>query len=140
MNIRERAEQLHKNVEIFTLSCVDSEGYPMTKVVVPGKHRDSLTELYFATNTSSKFATEISKNSKSSVYFYRKDDIAWEGCFLKGSMEIVTDRNTKEKYWHEDYKDAYPEKAFTCPDFCLLKFIPSVGRFYTGLSIEDFDI
>jgi hypothetical protein len=45
MTTREKAEHLHKSVGTFILSCVDSGGYPMTKAVVPGKHRDSLNEL-----------------------------------------------------------------------------------------------
>ncbi len=27
-------------------------------------------------------------------------------------------------------KDAYAEKSYTDPDFCLLKFVPESGRFY----------
>ncbi|MCL2854566.1 MAG: pyridoxamine 5'-phosphate oxidase family protein [Defluviitaleaceae bacterium] len=140
MTIKEQAERLHKTVEIFILSCIDSNGYPLTKAVVPGKHREALNELYFATNTSSKFVDAIIKNRKSSVYFFRQDDTAWEGCFLKGSMEIVTDMNIKEKYWLEDYREAYPLSVFTDPDYCLIRFIPSSGRFYNSYSVEDFEV
>ena len=51
---KEQAERLYKKVNTFILSCVDSDGYPMTKAVIPGKHRESLKELYFTTNTSSR--------------------------------------------------------------------------------------
>ena len=139
MSTRKQAEQLYKKVDIFILSCVDSEGYPMTKAVVPSKHRESLNEIYFATNSSSKFATEIGKNKKASVYFYRKRLLVWKGCYLKGKMEIVTDLKIKEREWDNKYKDAYPEKNFTDPDFCVLKFVPSTGRFYANFTIEDFD-
>ena len=140
MNTREKAEKLFKKVDIFILSCVDSNGYPMTKAVVPNKHRESLNEMYFATNTSSKFAAEISKNKKASVYFYRKGVFAWEGCYLKGNMEIVTDLEIKERNWDEKFKDAYPEKSFTDPDYCVLKFVPSRGRLYANYTIEEFDL
>jgi general stress protein 26 len=139
MTTRELAEHLYKNVDAFILSCVDSDGYPMTKAVVPGKHRESLNELYFVTNTSSKFADEISKNPKVSVYFYSQK-VAWEGCFLKGEMEIVTDMTVKEKYWLEDFKDAYTQQSFTDPDFCVLRFVPVTGRFYADFTIADFEI
>jgi len=139
MMARERAESLHKKVDTFILTCVGSDGYPMTKAVVPGKYRESLNELYFATNTSSKFVAEIIKNKKSSVYFYNRG-LAWKGCLLKGHMEIVTDTNIKEKYWSEKFKDAYPQKSFTDPDFCVLRFVPNSGRFYANYTIEDFEI
>ena len=133
----EQAEQLHKTVEAFIITCVGSDGYPLTKAVIPGKHRDSLKELYFTTNTSSKFANKVSKNPKASVYFYRQET-SWDGCMLKGDLEIVTDLNIKEKYWIEDFKEAYTEQSFTCPDFCLLRFLTKSGRFYSDFTLEDF--
>jgi len=69
MTPREKAERLHKRVNTFILSCVGSDGYPLTKAVVPGKYRESLREIYFCTNTPSKFVSEVSKNPKLNVYF-----------------------------------------------------------------------
>jgi len=140
MTVKQQAEQLHKKVSTFILSCTDSEGYPMVKAVVPGKHRESLSELFFATNTSSKFAVALAITNKAAVYFYSKKLFKWAGCYLKGEIEIVTDMKVKEKYWVEKFKDAYPQKAFTCPDFCLLKFVPKTGRFYANYTITDFEI
>ena len=141
MTPREKAERLHRKVNTFILSCVGSDGYPLTKAVVPGKHRESLSELYFCTNTSSKFAAEVAGNSKASVYFYsRKLIFVWKGCFLKGDMEIVTDMSVKEKFWDSKYKGAYEQGTFTDPDFCVLKFTPKSGRYYANFTIEDFEV
>ena len=140
MTTREKAESLHRKVNTFFLSCVGSDGYPLTKAVVPGKHRESLSEIYFCTNTSSKFAAAISKNPKSSVYFYSRKIIWFKGCFLKGDMEIVADMDIKKKYWQNIYKNAYPQKSFTDPDFCVLRFAPTSGRFYADFTIADFEI
>jgi general stress protein 26 len=137
---REKAELLHKKVNTFFLSCVGADGYPLTKAVVPGKYRESLSEIYFCTNTSSKFAEEINKNSKSSVYFYSRKLFWFKGCFLKGKMEIVSDMAVKEKYWQNLYKNAYPQKSFTDPDFCVLKFTPVTGRLYADFAIADFKV
>ena len=140
METAQKAENLYKKVNTIIISCVDTDGYPLTKAVVPGKYRESLNEIYFTTNTSSKFATEISKNPKASVYFYSRRLIFWKGCMLKGDMEIVSDMAIKEKYWDKKYKNAYPEKSFTDPDFCLLRFVPVSGRFYCNFKVEDFEI
>jgi len=140
MTPKEKAERLHKKVNTFMITCVDSDGYPLTKAVVPGKYRESLNELYFCTNTSSKFVAEISKNPKANVYFYHRGMIKWQGCFLKGNIEIVTDMKIKKKYWNNKYKNAYAEKSFTDPDFCVLKFISSSGRVYANFTIADFEI
>ncbi|MDR0463111.1 MAG: pyridoxamine 5'-phosphate oxidase family protein [Pseudomonadales bacterium] len=140
MTTIEKAQKLHQQVNTFIITCVGEDGYPLTKAVVPGKHRESIEEIYFCTNTSSKFAQVISENHKASVYFYKRGLIKWQGCLLKGDMEIVEDMKIKEKYWQNMFKDAYPQKSFTDPDFCVLKFVPVLGRFYANYTIEDFGI
>lgn len=139
MTTREKAEKLYRNVNTFILTCVGEDGYPLTKAVVPGKHRESLKELYFCTNTSSKFVAEIIKNTKASVYFYSRG-IVWKGCLLKGDMEIVEDMRIKEKYWQNKFKNAYPQKSFAAPEFCVLRFVPKSGRFYSWYKPNDFAI
>jgi len=138
MTIKEKAEKLHKKVGTFIITCVGADGYPLTKAVVPGKYRNSIKEIFFCTNTSSKFAQEITNNQNSSVYFFSKILFSWKGCMLKGNMEIVSDMELKKKYWQNLYKDAYPEKSYTDPDFCVLKFSTISGRFYSNFTIEDF--
>ena len=137
MTAKEKAEKLHKKVNTFILTCVGEDGYPLTKAVVPGKHRESLGEMYFCTNTSSNFAAAIMKNPKACVYFYCRK-LIWKGCMLTGDMEIVSDAAVKEKYWQNKFKSAYPEKSPSDPDFCLLKFTPVSGRFYSWYKLEDF--
>ena len=138
MTIKEKAEQLHKKVGTFIITCVGTDGFPLVKAVVPGKYRDSIKEIYFCTNTSSKFAQEILNNPKSCVYFFSKILISWKGCMLKGNMEIVSDMEIKKKYWQNMFKDAYPEKSYTDPDFCVLKFSTISGRFYSNFKLDDF--
>ena len=139
MTNKQKAEMLYRKVNTFILTCIGTDGYPLTKAVVPGKYREFISEMYFCTNTSSKFTAEISKNPKSSVYFYSRK-LIWKGCMLKGEIEIVSDLAVKEKYWQNKFKNAYPKKSYTDPDFCVLKFIPKSGRFYSWYKPEDFDI
>jgi general stress protein 26 len=55
-------------------------------------------------------------------------------------MEIVADMDVKKKYWQSMFKSAYPQKSYTDPDFCVLRFKPKSGRFYANFTIEDFDV
>jgi len=139
MTPKEKAEKLYRKVNTFIITCVGADGYPLTKAVVPAKHRESLSEMYFCTNTSSKFAAVVSKNPKASVYFYTRK-LIWKGCYLKGEMEIITDMAVKQKYWQNAYKGAYEEGNYTDPDFCVLKFTPKTGRYYCWYKIDDFEI
>jgi len=140
MTLKQKAERLHRKVKTFFLSCVGEDGYPLTKAVVPGKHRESLSELYFCTNTSSKFAAAVAENPKAHVYFYSRKLMVWQGCSLKGDMEIVTDMGVKEKLWDNKYKGAYEQGTFTDPDFCVLRFVPKSGRLYANFIVTDFEI
>jgi general stress protein 26 len=139
MTVREKAERLYKCVNTFILTGVGEDGYPMTKAVVPGKYRDSLDELFFCTNTSSNFTAAIARDGKASVYFFSRM-LFWKGCMLKGEMRIVTDMAVKKKYWQDKFRNAYPEKSFTDPDFCVLRFVPTSGRYYSMYHVEDFAI
>src|SRR5215510_8088648 len=139
MTTMQKVEKLYKKVNTFILSCVGSDGYPLTKAVVPGKHRETIEEMYFCTNTSSNFVAEIRNNPKTSVYFYSRR-LIWKGCFLKGKMEIVSENVLKEKYWQNKFKNAYPQKSYTDSDFCLIKFTPKTGRFYSWYKLEDFEV
>jgi general stress protein 26 len=139
MTTKQKAEKLYKKVNTFILTCVGTDGYPLTKAVVPGKYRESINEIYFCTNTSSKFASAVTRNPKTGVYFFSRK-LIWQGCMLKGEMEIVSELTVKEKYWQNTFKNAYPEKSYTDPDFCVLKFVPEVGRFYSWYKPEDFEI
>ena len=140
MTPHQQAEKLHQKVGTFIISSIGEDGYPLTKAVVPAVHRDSLGEIYFGTNATSKFAQAVSKNPKAGVYFYSKKFIfVWRGCYLKGNMEIVTDMATKERYWDAKYKAAYETQAFTDPDYCLLKFTPISGRYYANFNLHDLE-
>lgn len=55
-------------------------------------------------------------------------------------MEIVNDMTEKEKFWQNKFKSAYAEKSYTDPDFCLLKFTPISGRFYSWFKPQDFEL
>jgi general stress protein 26 len=139
MTTKQKAEKLYKKVNTFILTCVGTDGYPLTKAVVPGKYRESINEMYFCTNTSSKFAAEINNNPKASVYFYSRK-LIWKGCMLRGKMGIVSNLTVKEKYWQNKFKNAYSEKSYTDLDFCVLKFVSEAGRFYSWYKVEDFEI
>lgn len=139
MLAKQKAEKLFKRVNTFILTCVGADGYPLTKAVVPGKHRISLNEMYFCTNASSNFAAAVEQNPKASVYFFSRK-LIWQGCLLRGKMEIVSDPAIKKKYWQNKFKNAYPQKSCADPDFCVLKFTPKSGRFYSWFKPEDFVI
>ena len=58
---------------------------------------------------------------------------------LLGSMEVLEDRIYKEMIWKEGDTMYYPE-GVTDPDYCVLRFTATQGRFYSNFSSENFNI
>lgn len=58
---------------------------------------------------------------------------------LTGTMEVLEDPVYKEMIWQEGDTKYYPE-GVTDPDYCVLRFTASQGRYYSNFSSETFDI
>lgn len=58
---------------------------------------------------------------------------------LKGVMEILEDSASKEMIWQDGFTAYYP-LGVTDPDYCIIKFTASTGRYYANFSSQDFDI
>jgi general stress protein 26 len=139
MAIKQNAEKLYKKVNTFRLTCVGADDYQLAKAVVPRKHRESINKIYFLHKYVVKVCCQ-NKQKSQSKHLLLYAQINLEGCVLKGKMEIVSNPAIKEKYWQNKFKDAYPEKSYTDPDFCVLKFVLETSRFYSWYKSEDFEI
>ena len=119
------------------ISSVDSEGFPNTKAMLPPRMVEGIKTFYFTTNTSSMRASQYKANPKACIYFC--DGLSFQGVMLKGMMEVLEDSASKEMIWQEGDTMYYP-KGVTDPDYCVLKFTATMGRFYSNFSSESFDI
>ena len=61
----------------------------------------------------------------------------FRGAMLRGTMEVLTDSASKEMIWQEGDTMYYPE-GVTDPDYCVLKFTATSGRFYSNFKSESF--
>ena len=135
-----------KQIEVFIdsrkvsfLCSVDGAGFPMVKAMLKPRQRSGLREFYFSTNTSSMRVRHFQENPKASVYFYRKGLVKYTGVLLTGTMEVLTDQETKNRIWKKGDTMFY-KGGVTDPDYCVLKFTAEKGRYYCDLKTEDFDI
>ena len=58
---------------------------------------------------------------------------------LRGTMEVLTDAESKEMIWRDGDTEYYPE-GVTDPDYCVLKFTAISGRFYSNYRSEEFTV
>lgn len=58
---------------------------------------------------------------------------------LRGTMDVLTDAESKEMIWREGDTEYYP-CGVSDPDCCVLKFTAEKGRYYSNCRSEDFSV
>ena len=119
------------------ISSVDVDGFPNTKAMLSPRKREGIKTFWFTTNTSSMRVKQYRSNPKACIYFF--DKRFFRGVMLKGTMEVLTDAESKEMIWNEG-DTMYYSKGVTDPDYCVLRFTAQTGRYYSNFSSEDFEI
>lgn len=123
--------------KIAFIASVDEQGYPNIKAMLQSRKREGIKVFYFSTNTSSMRVRQYINDPKACVYFC--DSRFFRGAMLRGTMEVLTDAESKEMIWHEGDTVYYPG-GVTDPDYCVLKFTAFSGRFYSNYRSEEFTI
>ena len=138
MNLKAIETFISKQQVSFVCS-VDDGGFPNVKAMLMPRKRNGLKEFWFSTNASSMRVRQYRENPRASIYFYHKGLIRYEGVMLKGTMEVLTDQETKNLIWRKGDTIFY-KKGVTDPDYCVLKFTAESGRHYRDLKTESFTI
>lgn len=116
---------------------IDEEGYPITKAMLKPRERNGIKEFWYSTNTSSNKVKYFRANPKASLYFV--DKRFFRGVSLVGTVEVLETVEAKERIWQEG-DTMYYHEGVTDPDYCVLKFTATKGRFYSNFKSEDFMI
>ena len=119
------------------IAYVDGEGHPITKAMLKPRERNGIREIWFSTNTSSNKVKCFRENNKASVYFM--DKRFFRGVSLIGTMEVLETAEAKERIWQKG-DTMYYKEGVTDPDYCVLKFTATKGRYYSNFKSEDFEI
>ncbi len=138
MNLKKIEKFINKQKICFICS-IDEENCPNVKAVFNPRKRKGLKEFYISTNTSSMRVKQYLNNPHASIYFYRKGLFKYVGVMLKVKMEVLTDQETKNMLWQKGDSIFYKE-GVTDPDYCVLKFTATSGRYYCNLKTDNFDI
>ncbi len=128
-----------KKQKASIICSVDQDGFPNVKAMLKPRKMVGLKEFYFSTNTSSMRVKQYQANPNASIYFYHKGLIKYEGVMLIGTMEVLTDQETKDMIWRRGASMFY-QKGVTDPDYCVLKFTATKGRYYCDLKTESFEV
>jgi general stress protein 26 len=121
---------------IAMLGTNGDKGYPNIKAMIKMEN-EGLNRIWFSTNTSSKRVSQLVRNSKSCVYF--ADCEQWMGLMLVGEIEVLQDRESRQRLWREGFEKYYP-LGVTDPDYSVLRFTAEWGNYYHGLSNVTFEL
>ncbi len=121
--------------KISFISSVDQDDFPNTKAMLPPRKREGIKVFYFTTNTSSMRVAQFRLNAKACIYFC--DKRFFRGVMLKGTVEVLEDKESKELIWREGDSIYYPN-GVTDSDYCVLRFVAQGGRYYSNFSSQDF--
>lgn len=121
---------------ITVVACNGQEGYPLTKAMFKVENQ-GLKTVWLSTNTSSQRVSAFRKDPRASLYFM--DTEAVKGLMLIGKMEVLTDLESRKRLWSDGCERYYPQ-GVTDPDYSVLRFTASCGRYYHSLETESFDI
>lgn len=125
--------------KVSFIASVDDGGFPNVKAMLKPRKRIGLKEFWFSTNTSSMRVKQFMENPKACIYFYHKGLIKYVGVMLSGTMEVLTDQESKDMIWKRGDTLFY-KGGVTDPDYCVLKFTAVKGRYYCDLKTERFDV
>lgn len=135
--IKELIAQMADEQSIAYISSVDQDGFPWTKAMLKPRKREGIKTFYFTTNTFSIRVAQYKANPKASIYFC--DAKGFKGMMLRGTMEVLTDAASKEMIWREG-DEQYYSGGVTDPNYCVLKFTATGGRFYSDFYPRSFVI
>ena len=136
---QERIAAFIRKQKVAFICSVDGEGYPNVKAMLKPRKTKGLRRFWFSTNTSSLRVKQYLADPKACVYFYHKGLVRYEGVMLKGTMEVLTDAETKEMIWRRGDTLFY-KGGVTDPDYCVLRFTAESGRWYRDLKTENFTV
>jgi general stress protein 26 len=122
---------------VSIISSVDEDGFPNSKAMLPPRKRQGIKHIFFTTNTSSMRVNQYLKNQKACVYFF--DKRFFKGVMLRGTMEVLHDRASKEMIWRDGDEMYYPN-GVTDSDYCVLRFTAQNGRYYSNFKSDNFEV
>ena len=137
MGVKELISQMADRLPVAFISSVDADGFPWTKAMLAPRVREGIKVFYFTTNTFSLRVAQYNANPKASIYFC--DTKGFKGVMLRGTMQVLTDAKTKEMIWRDGDTEYYPG-GVTDPNYCVLKFTATDGRFYSDYYPRSFVI
>jgi general stress protein 26 len=133
-NIYEKANQIIRSCDSACIGVIDENGYPSVSTVSVLKP-ESIFEVYFSTNLDGNKGKRLTKCNRVSACFQKDGN----NITLVGEAEILTDQETKSRYWVDWFKDHYAGGE-TDPNYVIIKIKTKRVSLWTDSEGAEFTI
>ena len=83
------------------------------------------------------YGVALLNDPKASIYVVARR--FFRGVSLIGTVEVLESAEAKKRIWR-DGDTMYYKEGVTDPDYCVLKFTATRGRYYSNFKSEDFEV
>ena len=104
--------------EFVSLATFGTDGYPDVRVLLVAA-KDGVDAIWFATETTSGKIAQLRKNPKAALYGYDREKMMEFRLF--GSVELLTDAESRRKIWKDDFFLHFPG-GVDSPNMIILRF------------------
>ena len=133
-NIFAKANQIIKTCDAAYLGVIDEDGCPHVSTVSTIKPEDIFTA-YFATGMGANKTKRLIRDRRASAC-YRADG---NNITLVGEAEILTDQETKSRYWLDWFINHFPGGE-NDPNYCIIKFTANRASLWIDNESAEFTI
>jgi len=134
VNLFEKANIVVRKCDAAYLGVIDEDGCPSVSTVSK-VHADNIFEAYFATGLNANKTKRLLKDKRASVCYRDGGD----NVTLVGEAEILTDQQTKSRFWIGWFIDHFP-LGETDPNYCIIKFTAKRVSLWVGAESAEFAI
>jgi general stress protein 26 len=96
----------------------DSSGRPQARTLDPFPPDENMV-VWLGTNPRSRKVAAIRRNPRVTLYYFDREAEAYVTIY--GIAQLVNDPKAKLKWWKDDWKEFYPDRA---KDFLLIRVTP----------------
>lgn len=107
------------------LASQTADGFPDVRALALGA-ADGTDTIWFSTSMVSKKVRQLAANPRASIYGV--DFEGYSEIRLFGTVEILTDMESKKKVWKDGYTEYWPD-GIESPDMGVLKFTTLRGEY-----------
>ncbi len=132
----EKGLELANRSKIVMLANIDANGYPHVRAMIKMEN-EGIDSIWMTTNTSSDKLVQLQKDNKACLYFVDLEQLM--GLTLVGNIEMLRDEESRKRCWREGFEKYYP-RGIDDPDYTVLRFTTSWGKYYHGLKKFRFEV